>query len=115
MTKRRISLGAVTKTERQRAVDGVHDAVRDAGGWIDDLHFYSNISVAIRCSIPFISAARFGNDLRNLGLRFDAEGIEALEWVGAESDAAGELLCLLQITFFHDEPDLRQHILDVPG
>ena len=49
------------------------------------------------------------------GLIVDIEGIDELAMAMRENAPAFELLCQLNVTFFHDEPDVRRTIPSVPG
>jgi hypothetical protein len=111
----RVSLEAVTQAERQSTVDAISTAVGAAGGWIDDVHFYSNISVALRCVLPAGRCAGFAQTLRDIGLKLDDAAVRALTEKAAAMPAPDEMLCALQVTFFHNEPDLRRAIPNVPG
>lgn len=94
-------------------IGAVRDAVSHADGWIDDVSFFSNVAVAIRATIASPLAESFGTDLADIGLHFDQQQLKNL--CDAGQLPAQELSCMLQITFFHDEPDLRRHVPSVPG
>lgn len=111
----RIALNAVTRADRQVTVDAVGNAISAANGWLDDVHFYSNIAAVLRCWVPAGKAAELIDHLSRIGLKFDtAAPAEAAE-IAVSVDPATELLVSIQITFVHDDPDLRRHIPSVPG
>jgi hypothetical protein len=112
---RPIVLGAVTRTERHAALRSAGDAVRDAGGWIDDARFYSNLSAAVRCTVPAGGADGLRRGLAAAGIRLDAESEAALGAAADGGPPGRELACVVQISFVHDDPDLRHPVPSVPG
>ena len=78
-------------------------------------NFFSNISIAVRSFVPSSNAVDFCRRLAGAGLIVDIEGIDELAMAMRENAPAFELLCQLNVTFFHDEPDVRRTIPSVPG
>ena len=115
MVLKRVSLAAVPRCERQSTVDAINTAINESGGWIEDVNFFSNISIAVRSLVPSLNAVDFGTRLAGAGLVIDVEGIDELAMAMRENAPAFELICQLNVTFFHDEPDLRRTIPSVPG
>jgi hypothetical protein len=111
----RLSINAVTSAERQRVIDAIAAAVSELGGWIDDVHLFSNISVAIRSFLPPDRVQPFGERLAVLGLKLSDSAQRDLTAFAAAPGSAAEVLCTVQITFFHSEPDLRRPVPSVPG
>ena len=111
----RLSINAVTSAERQRVIDAIAAAVSELGGWIDDVHLFSNISVAIRSFLPPDRVQPFGERLAALGLKLSDSAQRDLAACAAVPGSAAELFCTVQITFFHSEPDLRRPVPSVPG
>jgi hypothetical protein len=107
----RLILETVTAADRQASIDAIGQAVTAVGGWVDDVTFFSNISVALRCVIPPSSAAVFADRLIAIGLKFDSAALTDF----AAATTAAELLCTVQVTFFHSDPDLRRDVPSVPG
>jgi hypothetical protein len=89
--------------------------VEEAGGWIEDVHFFSNVAVNLRCAIAASAAAVLGEKLIKLGMGLRRDEAAALELVAAGLSKKDELTFSLQLTFVHGEPDLRRHIPSVPG
>jgi hypothetical protein len=111
-----IKLVTSTKAERLSTIDSINESISQCGGWVDDVHFYSNIAVALRCFIPAERSADFSLGLIELGLVFDVKAIiEELNLMRPALPAKEDILFSINITFFHDEPDLRRHIPSVPG
>lgn len=113
MSSRLVSLNAVTAADRQETTDAIRQLIAEAGGWIEDFVLFSNISLMIRCAISAEAAAAFGNALLDIGLKIDTSELAAL--TQPESNGKDEKACTLNITFFHNEPDLRRTVPSVPG
>ncbi len=96
-----LHLQGCTRVERHAVVDLVEDAIRDVGGWILDFHQYSNISLVLELEIPPGALERLVGYLREGGVAF-----AALPELRPEEEGDA-LLGTLQVTFIHDEPDLR--------
>lgn len=112
--KRSIHLNAVTRAERNSLVSGISDAVADAGGWIEDVNFFSNISIVL----SFVISAGSGLSLIKLfesqPMRLGSDDLAKLSALSARNKIE-EVACTLQITFFHNDPDLHRHVPSVPG
>ena len=107
-------LTAVTRAERNEIISAVSASISAVGGWIDDVSFFSNISVALRFIIPSSSGPALALLIAALPMKIDNEGLTNLDAVPTHRPGK-EITCSLQVTFFHGEPDLRRHIPSVPG
>ncbi|MDH4413774.1 MAG: hypothetical protein QE484_10725 [Rhizobium sp.] len=105
-----VMLTAVTRVERKAATSFVFDTVNRLGGWIDDVHMYSNLMNAIRLTLPAGAFAAFIEALQAGGIAVDPP-----EGLGDIRDPAVERMATLQLTFIHDEPDLKRELPAVPG
>jgi hypothetical protein len=105
-----ISLSAVTKLERNFVTTMVMDEVSAQGGWVEDVHLFSNIMTNIRFVMKQDSLAPFVQVLAGVGLEIG--GISEIPPAGESST---DINCSLQITFAHNERDLRREIPHVPG
>jgi hypothetical protein len=105
-----VILTAVTRVERKAATSFVFDTVNRLGGWIDDVRMYSNLMNTIRLTL---SAGAFAD----LVAALEAGGIavEPPQGPGEIRDPALERMATLQLTFIHDEPDLRRELPPIPG
>lgn len=110
----RIRLEAITRIDRFVVVESANAAVQAAGGWIEDVNFFSNISVVVTFSLPKGTTGDFLKALAAAGLRVgDAAGASLAQAdLQPGSDAVGGSL---HITFVHDDPDMRRTIPVVPG
>ena len=104
-----IALHAVTKLERNFVTSMVMDEISAQGGWVEDVHLFSNIMTTIRFVIKQAKLADLRAALNQAGLQVSRMD-EAVQWI-ADADCNGSL----QVTFVHNEPDLRREIPQVPG
>jgi len=105
-----VMLSAVTRVERKAATSFVFDTVNRLGGWIDDTRMYSNLMNTIRLTLPAGAFAELVAVLSEAGIAVDPpEGLDEIR------DPAAERMATLQLTFIHDEPDLKREIPAVPG
>jgi len=105
-----IMLSAVTRVERKEATSFVFDAVNRLGGWIDDVHMYSNLMNTIRFTLPAGAFADLVAALEAVGI-----AVKPMDGLGEIRDPAAERMATLQLSFIHDEPDLRRDVPAVPG
>ncbi|HCL64444.1 MAG TPA: hypothetical protein DIC56_06260 [Rhizobium sp.] len=105
-----LMLSAVTRRERKDATSFVFDTVNRLGGWIDDVQMYSNIMNTIRLTLAAGAYPALIAALREGGIAVDEP-----ETGANGANASAERMATLQITFIHDEPDLKREIPAVPG
>ncbi len=104
-----IALHTVTKLERNFVTSMVMDEISAQGGWVEDLHLFSNIMTTIRFVIKQDKLANLRAALNRSGLQI-SEMDEAVQEI-ADAECSGSL----QVTFVHTEPDLKREIPQVPG
>lgn len=105
-----VILTAVTRVERKAATSFVFETVNRLGGWIDDVHMYSNLMNTIRLTLPAGAFAALTAALEDAGIAVDPP-----RGLGEIRDPALERMATLQLTFIHDEPDLRRELPPIPG
>lgn len=110
----RLFLQAGCRGSRNAAADAVREAISDAGGWLDDVHFFGNLSLALSATLPAGGLLSFAAALRKIGIVLDAECLTAVEEAAGRPQAE-EIRCALQISFFGEEGDLRRPVPPVPG
>ncbi len=110
-----ILLNGVSRAGRHEAISSATEALQRSGGWIDDVHFFSNVAVNVRCVILAADVPRLAEDLIGLPIGLRQEDTAALGRAASRLAGDEELTFSLQITFVHDEPDLRRHVPSVPG
>ena len=113
---KRLALNAVTKRNRFDVMAEIDDAAAGFGGWIAGHTLFSNIATTFQCVVPLRHVAPFGERLAALSLSLDGESKAQLtEQAGSTADPETEVNIALNVTFIHDEPDLRRDVPMVPG
>ncbi|TPP10254.1 hypothetical protein [Rhizobium glycinendophyticum] len=103
-----VMMTAVTRVDRRLATQLVFDSVSRLGGWIDDIKMFSNVMNTIRLTLPAKAFPAFAEALEAAGI-----GVYPPQNLGGNPDA--ERMATLQITFIHEEPDLRRDVPPIPG
>lgn len=116
MAGRFLTLNATTQAGRIAVTAAAKDAITAAGGWITGSTAFSNVSLCLNFEIEAALVSRLADTLRSTAaagapLTLSEASLAALR----ETDRAGELTGTLQITFIHDEPDLRVPVPAIPG
>ena len=113
---RRRYLQGLTRVDRLTAMTRLEEAIGQANGWLLDFHLFSNLAAAFHLEVPPHRLPQLLAALEEAGFSIDVP-----EAAGDSSDSppagqeAGEVAVTLQITFLHDEPDLRREIPPIPG
>ena len=116
MAQLQLALVSVTKGERYRVTAAVSAAISDAGGWIVDHTQFSNIAITIRFALPPRGLDDLRRQIAAAGVRLDSSSLASLEAMAGEPLADGEEIAVsLNVTFIHNEPDLRQVVPAIPG
>jgi hypothetical protein len=110
-----VLLSGVSRAERQTIISSAAKVIQDAGGWVEDVQFFSNIAVNLQCAATPSAAAALSNALSALGLGLSRGETAELESAAQGLRADQELRFSVQITFVHNEPDLLRHVPSVPG
>jgi hypothetical protein len=96
-------------------------AITESGGWISDFKQFSNISICITFEIAAKNIEKLHLALKAAGLGLSKQSDETLSKYAGLQDQAGAMpeeagaQATLQITFLHDEPDLKRPVLAIPG
>ena len=116
-----LRINAVTRADRHQTIALLRDAVSASGGWITDFHLFSNTSICINFEIPLRHAPRLRDSLKRLELRLTAESEDELKALSLRAEQAveraadEEITGTLQVTFVHNDPDLRIEVPPIPG
>ena len=106
---------------RHEMISRVREAILEGGGYILDFHMFSNAAICINFEVAAGDVGKFYTSLAATGLRLDQESHELLAGCSQESAGLGEaakaadVSGTLNITFIHDEPDLRIEVPPIPG
>jgi len=89
-------------------------AITDSGGWILDAKLFSNVSINLSFEIPASRIDSLRDALKLIELRLSISSLESIAQHRSE-EPSGDIAGSLQITFIHDEPDLRIQVPAIPG
>ncbi|HKG20804.1 MAG TPA: hypothetical protein VKC34_02815 [Blastocatellia bacterium] len=116
-----LSIRGSTRSERQEAIARAKEAIQASGGWILDFRLFSNVSISVSFEVPLNGVERLFSLLVAADIHLDRESEELLAGYrrGREqlSDRrlSTEVPGALQLTFIHNEPDLRLEVPAIPG
>jgi hypothetical protein len=116
-----LRLNGITICNRHEMISRAKEAILKGGGFITDFHMFSNLSICLNFELPARKIDSFYAALKATGLGLTEESQELLaeyskrlEQLGEEAGAS-EVAGTLEITFIHDEPDLRIEVPPIPG
>jgi len=115
-----IRINGFTRKERNLIIGSLGEAIGAAGGWILDSKMYSNKSIAIIFELPLLSLKTFYDELNAIELKLTEESEKIFKELSSisldvKNQSTLNLTGTLQITFIHNEPDLRIEIPAIPG
>ena len=110
--KRILMLAAVTKTNRPAVMAIVNDTVMALGGWITVHNLYGNMVAVFHFELAPGKLAALAERLDAEAIRLDDASRAAI--AGPDQTAEG-IPCALNVTFIHDEPDVKREVPAVPG
>ena len=106
----------VARAGRHQVTADVSDAISSTGGWVINHALFSNIAITIQFSLPSQRLAEFQDRVVAAGVRLDADSMGKIQAMLRKHAAKPlDITASLNITFKHDEPDLRREIPAVPG
>ena len=109
-----LRINASTRADRNLITSLAKEAILQSRGWILDFKLFSNISICINFEIATTHIEELYAALKLLDLRLSKGSHEALEsFTGRREE--GDITGTLQMTFIHDEPDLRREVPAIPG
>ncbi|TNE61836.1 MAG: hypothetical protein EP335_14165 [Alphaproteobacteria bacterium] len=114
MRPRAILLSGVTRKNRHEILSATDEAVSRAGGWVSGHSLFSNRAVTIQCMLDGEDLPPFRDLLLAAGVTLDRESLDRIT-TAASDGQTGERRVAVNLTFLHDEPDLRHEIPAVPG
>lgn len=107
-------INAVTRVNRDEMIARVRTAMTASGAWVIDVKLFSNISVCFNFEMPASQTERLRDALAATDLHLTKEShasIANLLQCGSTGDVRGSL----QITFIHNDPDLKIEVPRIPG
>jgi hypothetical protein len=98
-----IQLEAVTSRDFHAAIADVSAAITGCGGWITNHQFYSNTMAMIAFELP-------ADKVADLIGRFNEAQISTRDFAIPSAQELQEIKGQLNITFMHNNPDLRRTV-----
>ncbi|MGE5702384.1 MAG: hypothetical protein ACM32O_07640 [Clostridia bacterium] len=110
-----LMINAVTKHERHAVISQINDALSASGAWIENFNMYSNKSIAILFGISIRDVSRLHHALKRTEITLYEESEQLLRETDLRQQqladaAAVDLYGTVQVTFVHDEPDVKRHV-----
>ncbi|MEK6410816.1 MAG: hypothetical protein AABN34_28160 [Acidobacteriota bacterium] len=99
----------------------VRSALAASAAWVLDVKQFSNVSVCFSFEIPGNRVARLREALAAADLRLTRESNDSFASFSTSNESAGQgsqttdVVGTLQITFIHNEPDLKIEVPHIPG
>lgn len=116
-----LRLNGITRHDRHEMISRAKEAILKGGGFVTDFHMFSNLSICLNFELSARKIESFYDALKATGLGLTGESHEMLEECSkrieqlGEEAGASEITGTLEITFIHDEPDLRIEVPPIPG
>lgn len=114
-------INAVTRANRVETMARVRTALAASGAWVLDVKQFSNVSVCFSFEVPGNRMERLREALAAADLRLTRESNDSFASFSESNESAGEgsqatdVAGTLQITFIHNEPDLKIEVPRIPG
>jgi hypothetical protein len=121
MIPRFLQLTGVTKVNRHEMISRVKEAILRGGGYVTDFHMFSNAAICLNFEVSVGNIGSLYESLVATGLSLSQESHDALagypdqQGLLVERAEAADVMGTLNITFIHDEPDLRIEAPPIPG
>lgn len=111
-----LPISGMTTADRHQVPSDVTRAISATGGWVADHTQFSNIAITIQFSLPSRGLDEFRKRIAEAGIRLNKDSLAKLQAMAARpSPGPKDVGVSLNITFIHNEPDLRKEIPPVPG
>ena len=111
MRPKLLMISGFTKHNRHQVTTDVTDAILGAGGWVAHHTLFSNIAITIQFALPADGFETFLRRIAEAGVHLDADSEDRVSRATAPRAArTGDIVTTLNVTFLHDEPDLRREV-----
>jgi hypothetical protein len=112
----KLRINAVTRADRNEVIERVRQAMIDSGAWVLDVKQFSNVSMCFQFEIPIAQTNKFREALIEAELQLAEESNAFFSSARSHSESdESDIAGTLQITFIHNEPDLRIKVPAIPG
>lgn len=109
---RNIQLEGYTRISRHEMIAKLRDAFQAACADLIDFQMFSNTAVSLIFEVRAANLEELESAILSTGLSLD-DGSRELLCNGYDSDAV--VSGSMNVTFIHNEPDLRIHVPPIPG
>jgi len=109
-----LRISGTTRSNRDEVIARARTVITDSGGWILDVKLFSNVSINLSFEIPASRIDSLRDALELIELHLSISSLESIAQHRADEES-GDIAGSLQITFIHDEPDLRIQVPAIPG
>jgi hypothetical protein len=101
-------------------ISQVRTRMETSSAWVVDVKLFSNMSVCFNFEIPINRTERLREALSEIALHLTSESQDSFASLHRESgveypQSTDNISGSLQITFIHNEPDLRIEVPRIPG
>ncbi|MBL4907800.1 MAG: hypothetical protein JKX94_10145 [Sneathiella sp.] len=111
-----LTLSGVTKRDRNQVISDINAAISASGGWIVNHTSFSNIAITLQMELPRNGLEKFQNHLSLAEVVLQDESCKDLQKMALKQSLNSEdIKTALNVTFIHDEPDVRRQVVAVPG
>lgn len=111
-----LRLNGATRSDRFAATARLSEiVVSECRGWIGEFYQYSNTSLCLHFELPAETLPVLRPALQLARIKLASESDRALESLINAEPLTEAIQCTLQLTFIHNEPDLRRQAAAVPG
>jgi hypothetical protein len=99
----------------------VRTAISASGAWVVDVKLFSNVSVCFNFEVPGRRLTQFREALAATGLHLTKESYNSFAGLldhdesAADGSQTTDIAGSLQITFIHNDPDLKIEVPPIPG
>ena len=113
-----INIAGITKENRHDMIDYIVSCVNSCSGWIINHTMFSNLAIGINFQIEAKDVNELLKLLNSNGLKLTKESIEISKNFPEKIEEEykhKEISAAINITFVHNDPDLKIIIPAVPG
>lgn len=116
-----LTINSITRANRDATISLIRSLIDTSGGWLLDVKLFSNVSACFTFEIPTRHLKQFREALSATDLHLTSESQDSFavvcepKYFAVEGSPAFDIAGTLQITFIHDEPDLRIEVPSIPG
>ena len=116
MKRKFLTLSGIAKRDRNRVISDINAAISASGGWIVNHTLFSNMAITLQMELPCSGLEKFQNHLSLAEVVLQDEScLDLGKMILKQSLVSEDIKTSLNVTFIHDEPDVRRQVVAVPG